>query len=173
MTRVSINAGDINSGAVLPDQNVSDGVMTDHILEGKLSGVAVAGHRWFESRYPRHPLRPGAVPARWQRVPQDDRVARPDAELRPGIWRGQSVLHVRVEERRPSVVALDFNNDQAPTMGVRLAHRRAAEADGQGRQPECHLRALVRSQPASRCRRYPTPDPASYDRQPAVSARQR
>jgi hemolysin activation/secretion protein len=136
LTHLYVNAGYINSGAVLPDQTVAEGVITYHIIEGELSGVTVEGHRWFREGYLRKrlrlgvepPLHVGTVQERLQRLQQDDRIARLEAELRPGIQRGQSVLHVRVEERLPFFVALEVNNYQSPTVGAEqglatVAHR--------------------------------------------------
>src|SRR5207245_8302891 len=40
------------------------------------------------------------------------------AELSPGVRLGESALHVRVEERLPFLVALEFNNYQSPSIGA-------------------------------------------------------
>jgi len=136
LTRLYVDAGYINSGAVLPDQTVTSGVITYQIIEGELSGVTIEGNRWFRDSYLRKrlaldlepPLRIGAVQERLQRLQQDDRIARLEAELRPGVQLGESTLHVRVEERLPVFAALEFNNYQSPTVGaeqglVTVAHR--------------------------------------------------
>jgi hemolysin activation/secretion protein len=70
----------------------------------------------------------GILQDRLQRLQQDDRIARLDAELRPGVQLGESVLHVHVEERLPVFVALEFNNYQSATVGaerglITVAHR--------------------------------------------------
>ena len=67
------------------------------------------GNRWFREGYLRQrltldvepPLHIGALQERLQRLQQDDRIARLEAELRPGVQLGESTLHVRVEERLP------------------------------------------------------------------------
>jgi hemolysin activation/secretion protein len=136
LTRLYINAGYINSGAILPDQTVSEGVITYQIIEGTLTSVAVDGNRWFRDRYLVHrlaldrtvPLNISAVQERLQALQQDDRIERLDAELRPGVQLGESALQVRVVERLPFYVALEFNNHQSPTVGaerglVTVAHR--------------------------------------------------
>jgi hemolysin activation/secretion protein len=136
LTRLYVNAGYINSGAVLPDQTVTDGVITFHIIEGALTSVTVEGNRWFREGYLRQrlaldieaPLNIGTLQERLQLVQQDDRIERLEAELRPGVQLGESVLHVRVAERLPFFVALEFNNYQSPTVGAErglltVAHR--------------------------------------------------
>jgi hemolysin activation/secretion protein len=136
LTRLYIAKDYINSGAILPDQTVVDGVIRFDIIEGELSSVTVAGNRWFRQGYLRRrltldvepPLNIGALRTRLQYLQQDDRIERLNAELRPGIRLGESELYVRVEERLPFFVALEFNNYQATTVGAErglltVAHR--------------------------------------------------
>ena len=136
LTRLYINAGYINSGAILPDQTVTEGVITFQILEGVLTSVTVDGNRWFRERYLRRrlamgitpPLNIGTIQERLQLLQQDERIERLDAELRPGVQLGESALYVRVTERVPFFVALEFNNYQSPSIGAErglltVAHR--------------------------------------------------
>ncbi len=46
-----IDAGYVNSGAVLPDQEVRDGEVTIEIVEGTLTGIEVTGNSWLRDRY--------------------------------------------------------------------------------------------------------------------------
>jgi hemolysin activation/secretion protein len=136
LTRLYINAGYINSGAVIPDQTVRDGVITMQIIEGELTAIEITGNRWFRANYLRQrlaldlepPLNIAPLQQRLQFLQQDSRIARLDAELAPGVQRGESVLRVRVEETNPFKVELAFNNYQSPTVGaeiglVTLAHQ--------------------------------------------------
>jgi hemolysin activation/secretion protein len=136
LTRLYVNAGYINSGAILPDQTVTAGVITFRIIEGELTDVMVAGNRWFRDHYLRSRLTVGVKPPlniatlqeRLQLLQRDDRIKRLEAELRPGVRLGESELHVHVEERLPFFVALEFDNYQSPTIGaerglVTVAHR--------------------------------------------------
>jgi hemolysin activation/secretion protein len=126
LTRVYINKGYINSGAILPDQTVVGGVITFHIIEGTLTEVTLEGQRWFREGHLRRrltldvvpPLNIGTLQERLQFLQQDDRIERLQAELSPGVRLGESVLHVRVEERLPFLVALEFNNYQSATIGA-------------------------------------------------------
>jgi hemolysin activation/secretion protein len=136
LTRLYIDAGYINSGAVLPDQTVRDGVITMQIIEGELTAIDITGNRWFRTNYLRQrlaldletPLNIASLQQRLQFLQQDARIARLDAELAPGVQRGESVLRLRVEETNPFKVELAFNNYQSPTVGgeiglVTLAHQ--------------------------------------------------
>jgi hemolysin activation/secretion protein len=136
LTRLYVNAGYINSGAVLPAQTVAAGVITFQVIEGILSSVMVEGNRWFREGYLRQrltldimpPLNIGTLQERLQLLQQDDRIERLAAELSPGVQLGESMLHVCVAERLPFFVALGFHNYQSPTIGAErglltVAHR--------------------------------------------------
>ena len=136
LTRLYVNAGYVNSGAILPDQTVTEGIITFQIIEGALTQITVDGNRWFRDSYLRKrlavdmspPLNIGTVQERLQFLQQDDRLERLEAELRPGVQLGESELYVRVTERVPFFVALEFNNYQSPSVGAErglltVAHR--------------------------------------------------
>lgn len=120
-----VNAGYVNSGAILPDQTVVGGVVTFQIVEGALTRVDVEGLQWFREGYLRDRLTLGAGPPlninalgeRLQLLQQDPRIQRILAELRPGLRPGESVLALRVEERTPYKLRFDFDNYQSPAVG--------------------------------------------------------
>jgi len=126
LTRLYIDAGYINSGAIIPDQKLSEGVITLQIIEGELSNIEISGTTWFRDSYIRNRIALGAGPPlnivalqeRLQFLQQDERIARLAAELRPGVQRGESALLVKVEETNPFKVELAFNNYQSPTVGA-------------------------------------------------------
>ncbi|MDH3598198.1 MAG: BamA/TamA family outer membrane protein [Candidatus Tectomicrobia bacterium] len=124
LTQLYLDHGYINSGAILPDQTVTGGGIRFRIIEGELTEVVIANSRWFRDSYLRRrlrlgidrPLHLGALQERLQLLEQDDRIARFQAQLRPGLRLGESELHVRVEEALPFTLALEFNNHQSPTV---------------------------------------------------------
>jgi len=131
-----INAGYINSGAILPDQVVREGLVTFQIVEGMLSHVEVEGNKWFRESYIRDRLTIGAGPPvnvnplqqRLQLLQQDTRIRAIHAELRPGVKPGEAVLKVNVEEKTPFYAWFSFNNYQSPSVGAErglltLAHQ--------------------------------------------------
>lgn len=136
LTRQYIDRGYINSGAIIPDQTIRNGVLTIRIIEGQLNRIDITGNRWFRTNYlrrrlslaPQQPLNLPSLQERLQFLQQDERIARLQAELRPGIQRGESVLDVQVTENSPFYGELAFNNYQSPTVGaesgiITLAHR--------------------------------------------------
>ena len=126
LTRYYVIHGYVNSGAIIPDQTVTEGVLTVQIIEGELTRIEVEGNRWFRASYLRDRLALGAGPPlniqalqeRLQLLLQDPRIQRLNTELRPRVRPGDSVLDVRMEERNPYKVWLAFNNYQSPTVGA-------------------------------------------------------
>jgi hemolysin activation/secretion protein len=136
LTLLYVNKGYINSGAVIPDQTVVDGVVTLRIIEGKLTYITVEGNKWFQESFLRNRIALGAgapvnilpLQDRLQLLQQDQRIQRIHAELRPGARPGESELMVRVEEKPPFSLWVAFDNYEAPTVGaeremVTLAHQ--------------------------------------------------
>ena len=125
LTLLYVNKGYITSGAIIPDQDVANGVIDLHIVEGRLAKVDVEGHNWFRTGYLRDriergaqtPLRMEPLQERLQLLQQDPRIERINAELRPGDTRGDSTLLVNVKEASPWKAWLDFNNYQTPVVG--------------------------------------------------------
>ncbi len=131
-----VNAGYINSGAILPDQAVREGVITFQIVEGVLSQISVEGNKWFRESYIRDRIELGAGPPvnvnplqeRLQLLQQDNRLRAIHAELRPGVKPGEAVLKVNVDEKTPFYAWFAFNNYQSPSVGAErglltLAHQ--------------------------------------------------
>ncbi len=125
ITEAYIKRGFINSGAVIPDQDVKEGVFTFQIIEGKLTGINVEtdGRLWtgyFTSRLKfdsREPLDIFKLEKKLQILQMDDRIKRIDAKLSPGEKKGEALLDAKIKENYPLKVALDFNNYQPPTVG--------------------------------------------------------
>ena len=125
LTLLYINKGYLTSGAIIPDQDVMSGVITVQVVEGKLTRIDVEGNRWFRSSYLRDRLSLGSrtpvtlnpLQEQLQLLQQDRRIARVNAELRPGDRQGDSVLHVRVADRNPFHASMDVSNYQTPLVG--------------------------------------------------------
>jgi hemolysin activation/secretion protein len=136
LTLLYVNSGYVNSGAILPDQTVTDGVITYQIIEGKLTAVEVEGNKWFRSSYFQKrfnlaagpPLNINALQQRLQLLLEDSRIQRLNANLKPGVRPGEGILDVRVEESTPYSLYLEYDNYQSPSVGenrglITLEHR--------------------------------------------------
>jgi hemolysin activation/secretion protein len=126
VTQLYISRGYLTSGAIIPDQTMSDGVVVLRAVEGRLTDVQVEGTHWFRPGYFRaRLLRAASTPVnvldlerqlrRFQRNPNVDRIR---AQLLPGERRGDSLLVVTVEEDRPYSLRLVSDNDRNPSIGA-------------------------------------------------------
>lgn len=126
LTLLYVKKGYVNSGAVLPDQTVANGVVTYNIIEGRLTDIEIEGNKWLRGGYYKSridlgakvPLNVNNLQKRLQLLEQDNHVRRLHAELKPGVKPGESELAVQVVEDFPIEVYLGFNNYQSPTVGA-------------------------------------------------------
>lgn len=124
VTLLYVQRGYVTSGAIIPDQAVTDGLIRIHIIEGALADINIEGARWLWPNYYRRRIALSAGPPvniytlqeRLQLLQQDPRVDRLNAELRRGISPGRNELNVRVTESRPFKTWVEFNNHQSPAV---------------------------------------------------------
>lgn len=141
LTEHYVKNGYINSGAVIPDQDVADGVLTFAIVEGRLTEVQVRGEHRFAPGFiservalrPTAPLRIGVLQERLQLLAQNPLVDRVNAELSPGERLGEAILRVEVREAPPYEIGYRFANNRSPSIGSYLHELRAAARNLFGR----------------------------------------
>lgn len=130
LTLYYIERGYINSGAVIPDQQVEDGVVRVRIVEGRLSGVEVTGNTHLRADYFQDRLRPEAeaplnvqeLQERLQLLQQNPLIEQLQAELAPGVQPGESMLRLGVRETRPYEIGLAVANNNPPSVGATRAY---------------------------------------------------
>lgn len=148
VTRRYVEAGYVNSGAVIPDQDVSDGVVTLRIVEGRLSEIVIGGPNKFDPEYLRDRVALGAGPPlnvndlqeRMQIMLQDPMIERMSGELAPGVERGDAVLRVDVAEAKRFVGGITLSNDRSPVVGENQAELFVAARNLLGRGDTFGLR---------------------------------
>jgi hemolysin activation/secretion protein len=135
-----INAGYINSGAILPDQKVVGGIIHYKIVEGKLSEIRVTyGNpatqpsavappviHFLRDEYVINRVKVGEGPPlnindlknQLDVLRQEPNIASLNAQLTPGEQPGESVLDVDVTERNPFQFGLQFGNPRSPSVGA-------------------------------------------------------
>jgi hemolysin activation/secretion protein len=121
-----VSRGYLNSGAVIPDQDPSAGIIVMRVVEGELTAMDLSGNRWLADRYIEGRLRRWAGPPlnlvelqeglQWLRL--NPNVEQINAELKPGNAAGESLLDVEVKDRQPFRLGLQVDNQRPPSVGA-------------------------------------------------------
>lgn len=125
LSKVIAGKGYINSGVIIPDQQVKDGVVTFDVVRGALTSVELEGNRYFSDGYlkariernTRPPLNINVLQENLQLLQLDPRIKTINAELKPGKQPGESVLKSRIVENRPYTLLLETGNGESPSTG--------------------------------------------------------
>jgi len=124
--------GYINSIAIIPDQEVVDGIIHIKVVEGRLTSVQLFGNTNVSNGYIFERL--GPVLKKKGRIlnvyelehslqecipllTSNPRIQKINARLMPGISMGESTLEIHIEEARMMQIKLDVNNHQSPGIG--------------------------------------------------------
>ena len=110
LTLEYVNRGYINSGAVIPDQRIAEGVIEIRIIEGRLSRIEVEGNEHFRKEYfsdriarrAGPPLNVQELERELQMRLRDPLLASINAQLVPGERPGEAVV-VRSAKRAAAV----------------------------------------------------------------------
>lgn len=141
LTRHYVERGYINSGALIPEQRVVDGVVTLRIVEGRLTALEVVGRRrlseaWFAERLgvgAERPLRLPELRDGLLLLLQNPLIARLNAELLPGAAPGQALLRLTLAEADPWTIAVSLDNGRPVSTGSWLAGLQAGHRNLTGR----------------------------------------
>jgi hemolysin activation/secretion protein len=125
LTMVYIDAGYINSGAVLPDQQVKNGIVRMRIVEGELSEIEIEDNKTISASYFTEriklsvgpPLNVNELQERMQIMLEDPRIERINSTLEPGDQPGESKLAVDVTEGKKASMQFTLDNNRSPTVG--------------------------------------------------------
>jgi hemolysin activation/secretion protein len=120
-----INHGYINSGAVIPDQQVADNTITIQIVEGHLEDIHIRGSHRLKSSYlsdrillgSKPPLNVDELGKALQLLQQNPRLDQLHANLIPGAIPGEAVLDVEVEESQAFHLWAGADNTRPPSVG--------------------------------------------------------
>jgi hemolysin activation/secretion protein len=118
--------GYINSGAVIPEQTIIDGIVEIELVAGRLGKVDYHTDGRLHKSYVEDRLRPYTdtplnalrVETYLQLLQQDDRIDRIDAALIPTNERGTSDLQLHLTERPPLRIAVQLDNYASPSVGA-------------------------------------------------------
>lgn len=130
ITSAYIDAGYINSGAIIPQQSATSGELHITIIEGQLTTVRLEGMEGLRDDYVRDRLLLGAgsplnfknLQERYQLLLSDPLIERLNGSLLPGAHLGESVLTVKVTRARPYQLYADADNYTTPVVGGYTGH---------------------------------------------------
>jgi len=125
LTRYYIQQGYINSGALLPDQSIKNGVVHYQIVEGKLSDVSVKGNDKYHKRYFKKRIAYGlsevlnirGLENNLKRLQVQPGIGGLHARLLPADRLGQSRLLVELEETPQKGFQWAVDNSNASSVG--------------------------------------------------------
>lgn len=125
ITKHYIDNGYLNSGAVIPDQDIQGGILEIKIVEGDLTDVNVSNKGRLRDQYisdrirldPHKPFNLYVLQERLYLLQQDPRIKRINADLGPGDKKGESKLNIDITEERPYNFLVQVDNHRPPTIG--------------------------------------------------------
>ena len=125
LSKLYADGGYVNSGVVLPDQTIGNGLIYYEAIEGQLTRVEIEGdphlsNRYIEKRIARlvdAPLNIGDIQYALRHLQNDPNVVRLDARLAPGDDLGQSVLRLAIDEPTRFEFGVGVNNHRATSTG--------------------------------------------------------
>lgn len=125
VTNLYTTKGYLTSGAYLPPQDISDGIIHVQIIEGKLEDIEIRGLTRLQDSYVRDrlaqaaqgPININKIEADLQLLRQDPLLSQVSAELTEGSSLGQNILAIDLVEAPPFSSSLSINNYQSPSVG--------------------------------------------------------
>jgi hemolysin activation/secretion protein len=127
ITKLYIDHHFITSGAIIPEQDLTDGTLEIQIKEGDLTDVFVMENTrlrssWFIDRLKyagRAPLNFRTLQQSLQVLQTNPNIRRINAGLRPGLLPGEALMAIRVEEEEnPWSYGVDVHNQRPPSTGA-------------------------------------------------------
>lgn len=125
VTKLYTSRGYTTSGAFIPPQDISNGILRIQAIEGSLERVEIRGLERLQNRYVRSRLREATqtpldirqLESALQMLQQNDLLERVRAELTVGTAPGRSILLLDLKEAPPFGARITFDNRESPSVG--------------------------------------------------------
>ena len=136
-----LSKGFINSGVILPDQKIADGLVAFKAIEGSITSIEIVDYDRLKPSFIKKrialgtgpPLNLNELQELLQIMDTNPLIKRLDVQLSPGDNPGEAVLKVNVEEEKPFYMALSFNNSRSPAVGGEVLELEVAHNNVSGR----------------------------------------
>lgn len=110
-TALYVARGFVTSGFTVPNQNVGNGVLTLHAVEGKVTRIVVTGTHWLRPGWVKseiaegvsRPFNIGTLGRYQQILLRDPFLKRLNLSVQPGLKPGNAVVQAHVAEASPSM----------------------------------------------------------------------
>ncbi|MCC5602139.1 ShlB/FhaC/HecB family hemolysin secretion/activation protein [Nostoc favosum] len=125
ITELYIQEGYVTSGAYIPEQTLTDGVVQIQVIEGKLEDIQITGTRRLNPNYIRSrialeastPLNQKRLLESLQLLQLNPLIQNLSAELSAGSRPGSNLLAIKVTEADTFNVETVFDNGRSPSVG--------------------------------------------------------
>jgi hemolysin activation/secretion protein len=125
ITELYTNKGYITSGAYIPPQEITSGVVTIQVLEGELEDIKITGTQRLHPNYIRSrlaiatkpPLNQERLLEELQKLQQNPLIANISAELSTGLSPNTSLLQVEIQEAKSFQAQTVFDNGRSLAVG--------------------------------------------------------
>lgn len=132
VSKLYIDKGYITSGALLPPQTLTGGVVTIQVVEGKLESITIIGAKRLNPNYVRSrlaiatqaPLNQHRLLEGLQLLQLNPLIGNISAELQGGSRPGLNLLEVHIREAKTEELRVFADNGRSPSVG---SFRRGAE----------------------------------------------
>jgi len=126
ITNHYINHGYITSGAIIPDQDLLDGLLLIEIKEGTLSEIAIHNHGRLKPNFIKQRLsfkdqaiQLSTLQEKLYKLQREPSIKHINARLLPGDIRGRSTLDLDITEDKPYSLDIEYNNHRPARIGER------------------------------------------------------
>jgi Hemolysin activation/secretion protein len=125
ITEIYLDRGYVTSRAILPSQNIGDGIVEIKVIEGILGEIQIEGTKrlhnsYIESRIrlgERKPLDSARLEKKLRLLQSNPLFENLEASLRQSEIDGESILIIRVTEKKPLELSMSVDNYSSPSVG--------------------------------------------------------
>lgn len=125
ITEIYLDRGYVTSRAILPSQNIGDGIVEIKVTEGILGEIKIEGTKrlhnsYIESRIrlgERKPLDSARLEKKLRLLQSNPLFENLEASLRQSEIDGESILIIRVTEKKPLELSMSVDNYSSPSVG--------------------------------------------------------